>query len=180
MPRAEHVPLLAFAGIAVLVVWRVFVRVRRLVGRQPLRRVRAWITVCAFPLLLIGLAFSALQHPWSAVAEAAGVAIGVALGVAGLQRTKFEVTPAGLFYTPSAHIGIALSLLLVGRLAWRAAQFYLHSEVIMAPPADFARSPLTMLIVGTTAGYYASYAFGLLRWRARVLAAPGPVPIESA
>jgi hypothetical protein len=38
-----------------------------------------------------------------------------------------------------------------------------------APPAALLRSPLTVFIVGVLAGYYASYAVGLLRWRRRVL-----------
>jgi len=33
-------------------------------------------------------------------------------------------------------------------------------------------SPLTMAIFGTLAGYYVSYAIGLLRWRAQVAAQP--------
>ena len=33
-------------------------------------------------------------------------------------------------------------------------------------------NPLTMAIFGTLAGYYVTYAIGLLRWRARVSARP--------
>ena len=33
---------------------------------------------------------------------------------------------------------------------------------------DFGRSPLTLIIFGTMAGYYAWYAIGVLRWRASV------------
>jgi hypothetical protein len=36
------------------------------------------------------------------------------------------------------------------------------------PPADFVRCPLTVAIFGTLAGYYVTYAIGLLRWRRRV------------
>jgi len=45
----------------------------------------------------------------------AGAGFGAALGLYGLRLTKFEQTAQGLFYTPSAHLGIALSLLFVGR-----------------------------------------------------------------
>ena len=38
--------------------------------------------------------------------------------------TKFEVTPQGMFYTPNAHIGIALSLLFVGRVIYRMVVLY--------------------------------------------------------
>ena len=36
-----------------------------------------------------------------------------------LRLTKFKKSAAGYFYTPNAHIGIALSLLLVARLGYR-------------------------------------------------------------
>jgi hypothetical protein len=35
---------------------------------------------------------------------------------------------------------------------------------------DFTRSPLTLLIFGVLAGYYMTYAVGLLRWRKRTAA----------
>lgn len=43
-----------------------------------------------------------------------------------------------------------------------------------AQAQDFTRSPLTLLIIGLVAGYYAAFAVGLLRWRRRA-AAPPPV-----
>jgi len=164
-----HLPLAAYAGIALLVGWRIFRRVRRLVGRQRLTAWRPWLPVCVFPLLLIGLLLSSMHHPARAGAELAGIAIGLPLAVYSLRRTRFEVTPAGLFYTPSAHVGIALSLLLVARIVYRLVQSYVATAAFTAPPAALLRSPLTVFIVGVLAGYYASYAVGLLRWRRRVL-----------
>jgi hypothetical protein len=32
---------------------------------------------------------------------------------------------------------------------------------------DFTRSPLTLAIIGLVAGYYSTFAIGLLRWRRR-------------
>jgi len=101
----------------------------------------------------------------------------VALGVYGLRLTTFEPSPEGLFYTPNAHLGIALSLLLIARLGWRAVQLYTSDIPVGTPPVDFARSPLTLLIVGTLAGYYITYAVGLLRWRRRVERGQPTVPL---
>ena len=115
------------------------------------------------PVLLLGLLLASLAHLWVALALVAGVAIGAALGRHGLQLTTFESTPQGLFYTPSTHLGLALSLLLIVRLGWRAVQIYTSGVPVDAPPADFARSPLTLLIVGSLAGYHLMYAIGLLR-----------------
>ncbi len=37
---------------------------------------------------------------------------------------------------------------------------------------QLGNSPLTLAIFGTLAGYYVTYAIGLLRWRARVALQP--------
>ncbi|MEP6739471.1 MAG: hypothetical protein ABJA61_03780 [Caldimonas sp.] len=164
-------------GIAALIAWRMVSRVRRMVGRQRLSRVRPWITVTLFPLLVALLLVASLGHPKGTLALAGGALAGAALGVLGLHLTKFEAGPAGLYYTPNAHLGIALSLLFVGRIIYRFVVPYFSADGFVAPPADFARSPLTLLIFGTLAGYYVAYAIGLLRWRHRVETA---VPAASA
>ena len=94
-----------------------------------------------------------------------GLLVGVSLGFYGLRNTRFEKTPQGLFYTPSAHVGIALSLLLAGRIIYRLIQVEGMFGGAPAPPANYATTPLTLLIFGTLAGYYVTYAIGLLRWR---------------
>jgi hypothetical protein len=98
-------------GFAALIVWRLYSRMRRLVGRQKMAASRAWTTIVVFALLLSVLLASSIARPLSAAALATGVALGVALGLYGLRMTRFEVEAAGYFYTPSAHLGIGLSLL---------------------------------------------------------------------
>ena len=169
MDLAHPATLLLPAGVAALVVWRVYSRVKRMVGRQRLSKVRPWMTVIFFPVIVSLLFLGALiGHPESAFGLAGGVVLGCALGWYGLRLTKFEPTPEGLFYTPNAHLGIALSLLFIGRLAYRAVHLYMAAGSFQADSAAFARSPLTLLIFGTLAGYYVAYAIGLLRWKHRV------------
>lgn len=172
--------LLISAGIAALIAWRLVARVRRMVGRQRLSALGPWFTVCLVPVLLLGLLLASLAHPWVAPALVAGVAIGMALGRYGLRLTTFEPTPQGLFYTPSTYLGLALSLLLIVRLGWRAVQLYTSEVPVGAPPADFARSPLTLLILGSLAGYHVMVAIGLLRWRRRVRSSQGAVTPPAA
>lgn len=169
MAAVPHPTLLVYVGVGALVAWRMYTRIRRAIGRQQLSNNRPWITIVVFTLLLGLLLFSTFAHPINAVALAGGAASGAALGVLGIRLTKFEQTAAGLFYTPSAHLGIALSALFIGRMAWRF--FQLNSLDGQAPPADMndiTRSPLTLVIFATLAGYYVTYAIGLLRWRRRV------------
>jgi hypothetical protein len=171
---APHPSLYVSLGIAALVVWRLNSRVRRMVGRQRLKRVRPWITVTLFPVLLVVLLIASLAHPINLAALVAGVAVGVSLGLYGLKLTNFEETPQGLFYTPSAHLGIALSLLFMGRVGYRLFQVYTAGEGNATWSSGFAGSPLTLVIFGTLAGYYVAYATGLLRWALRVAVSPRP------
>lgn len=158
-----------------LILWRIYARIRRNIGRQRSRPWRHWLGLTFFPLLVLLFTLAALTRPLAEGALWGGVAAGVALAIAGLRLTRFERTEDGFFYTPNAYIGVALSLLLVGRILYRMAQLY-----GIAGPAyttgtaanqDFARSPLTLLIFGMVAGYYAMYGAGLLRWRRRAAAA---------
>jgi hypothetical protein len=157
--------LLVPIGVGALVLWRSYSRLRRMVGRQQLSNVRPWITVTAFPLLLVLLGATSIAKPPSLLALAGGVALGIGLGIYGLRLTRFENTPQGLFYTPNAHLGIALSLLLIGRLLYRLVLMPAFSGQPAQPPAAQTATPLTLLIFGTLAGYYVTYAIGLLHWK---------------
>ncbi|MEP6502548.1 MAG: hypothetical protein ABJD97_04420 [Betaproteobacteria bacterium] len=159
-------------GIVALVAWRLYSRIRRAIGRQRLSPLRPWLTVTLFPLLvallLLGSMATAGADPLVAPGLAAGVLAGVALGLYGTRLTRFEATPAGLFYTPNAHLGIALSLLLVLRIGYRVLTIYLSGQALDAQSLQMHSSPLTLAIFGTLAGYYVTYAIGLLRWRRSV------------
>ena len=167
MPTPIDTHLLIVIAVAALIVWRVQARIRRLLGRQRLSPVRPWVTVVVFPLVFVLLLATSLAHPATGAAALAGALAGAGLGVLGTRLTKFEATPAGLFYTPNAHLGIALSLLFVGRLAWRFVVLQMGGQGLAAPSARIGANPLTLAIFGTLAGYYVAYAVGLLRWRAR-------------
>ena len=106
-------------AILALIAWRLYARIRRTIGRQRLSPVRPWVTVVVFPLLVALLAFAARSHAPAAAALAGGVVVGVGLGFLGLHLTRFEVSPEGRYYTPSAHLGVALSALLVCRIFYR-------------------------------------------------------------
>ena len=168
MDLSHPTTLLLPAGVAMLVGWRLYSRFKRLVGRQRFSKVRSWLTLALFPTLLALLLFGSLSQPYALLALLAGVATGAALGLYGLRLTRFEQSPQGLFDPPNAHLGIAVSLVFIARIGYRVAQLYLTSEPLPGGPAAFARSPLTLLIFGTLAGYYVAYAIGLLRWKRRV------------
>jgi Protein of unknown function (DUF1453) len=171
-PTLQH--LLITGAIVALIAWRMYARIRRVIGRQHLTLKRVWVRLVLFPIVIALLAFASRMHPETLGCLACGVAIGVALGVLGLRLTKYEVTADGLFYTPSAHLGVALSTLLIARVAYRFAAYGFPGAAAGGPPPGSTLTPLTLLIVGTLAGYYWTYGAGLLRWswRSRDAAAP--------
>ena len=168
-PQTTHA--LTTAAIIALIAWRLYARIRRNIGRQQFRPARPWITLSIFPLLLVLLGFATVTRPLSEGSLWAGVAAGVALGVLGHRLTRFEVTPEGYFYTPSAHLGVALSTLFVCRIAYRFIVTGFPGTG-STPPTGQSLTPLTLVLLGTLAGYYCTYAVGLLRWYGRARQEP--------
>lgn len=162
-PRAMHV-LVSLVFVA-LIAWRLQARIRRLVGRQRLSRRRSAFTLVLFPLLVVLLAIAPHPQPLEGSYLFLGIVLGAVLGLLGLRLTHFELLPEGCFYTPSSHLGVALALLLVGRLVWRFATGALAGPVPAAPGGGL--TPLTMLLFGALAGYYCTYTAGLLWWQFR-------------
>jgi hypothetical protein len=159
--------LLPFLIALPLIAWRLYRRIRSSIGRQKLSKVRPWITLTLFPILFVLIGFAALEYPVSLLGLAGGACVGAALGVYGLKKTLFENTPQGMFYTPNAHLGIALSVVFAARVVYRMYEQFSLGPGMQPGPTDFARSPLTLAIFGLLAGYYVAYAIGLIRWRLR-------------
>ncbi len=148
-----------FGLVLALIAWRIYRRIRRNIGRQPLRPRRALSSVIIFSALGLTLVCASLQQPRLLAGIAGGLAPGVLLGLVGLRLTRFETTAEGHFYIPNTHIGVGLSVLMVGRLAYR---FIVLRDAAIAhdhPPA--MQSPLTLFIFGLMAGYYIVYQTGL-------------------
>lgn len=159
------------AAIVALVAWRIYRRFKRAAGRQRLSRVRGPLTLLLYGFLIAVLALVNLRHPLHLAAFVAALGVGGALAHYALRRTTFEPTPTGLYYTPYAPIGIAVALLFVARLAWRAVEVYMIGGQVPRDATEFARSPLTLVAFGVMAGYYAAYMAGLVRWRWGVMRA---------
>jgi hypothetical protein len=148
-----------FGAALALVAWRIYRRIRRNIGRQPLRPRRALTSVILFSVLSVAIIYASLHQPRLLLGVSGGLSLGMLLGLIGLRLTRFETTAAGHFYIPNTPIGVALSLLLVGRLGYR---FMVLRDVAAAPghPPPL-QSALTFFIFGLMAGYYIVYQTGL-------------------
>ncbi|MGH8089851.1 MAG: DUF1453 domain-containing protein [Rudaea sp.] len=152
--------------VAAFVAWAIYRRVRRNIGRQRVQpmRMRSRIVL----LGVVGaLVLAASTHNLQSVeGMLAGIAGGVALAWLGLRHTKFEVTEQGSFYTPHTYIGLFVSALLLGRIAYRFMIVYptmqAAHQVNANPFAAYQKSPLTLAIFGIVIGYYIAYYAGVL------------------
>jgi hypothetical protein len=162
---------------AALLVFAVYRRLRRSFGRQPLRPARMTMRIALLAVVgcaLLPMALRSAQYLW---AELAGAALGIGLGLWGAERTRFTMYGGRLHYVPHTYTGIAVSLLFVGRLAFRAVQAYTNQHIANAAdpsrafaPTSMVRSPLTIGILFVLVGYYVWY-YSWVLWKTRHLKA---------
>jgi hypothetical protein len=162
--------------VAALVVFAVYRRLRRSFGRQPLQVRRLGVRMALLAVAGSVLVPVRLQSGQLLVAEVVGALLGVALAVWGASRTRFEMHDGRLHYVPHTYTGIAVSLLFLGRLSYRAIQVYLNAHGAAAPPAQFQVSPLTVGIFFVMLGYYLYY-YGWLLWKSKKL---NPADLQGA
>jgi hypothetical protein len=153
MTSAPVMPIL-FGG---LIAWSLYRRVRRNIGKQKLRPRRITFSIVLLSLFSIFILAASFKNTNVLLAFGGGFLPGVLLALIGLRLTRFETTDEGHCYTPNTHIGVALSVLLVGRIAYH----YLISKNVSAQTPVLFQSPLTLLIIGVTFGYYLTYYIGL-------------------
>jgi len=164
------------------ILFAIYRRVRRNIVRQAVQPARMRSRMIILSIIGALITLGAMRDVNLLGAMLAGIAGGAALGWFGLQHTKFEKTEQGDFYTPHTWIGLVVSLLLLGRIAYRLIVIYpsLHAatQADQNPFAAFQRSPLTLAIFGVLVGYYVFYYAGVLR-ASKSLPAPAPAPVSS-
>jgi hypothetical protein len=174
-PDFSQIGSLLFSALVVFAIYR---RFRRTFGRQQLRPGRMTLRIVLLAAVSGVLLPMALRSTQYLGAEVAGAALGVGLGIWGAERTRFMMYGGRLHYVPHTYTGIAVSLLFLGRLAYRVVQAYLGGQAPYATgsvdptlafaPASMVRSPLTVGIFFVLAGYYGCY-YGRVLWKSKHL-----------
>lgn len=159
MTAAQLIPAL----IIPLVVWRVYTRVKRNIGRQPFRPKRTIASTIIFSVVILLIGIAAAKHPPALAALGGGLLAGIPLALFGLRLTKFESLPSGKFYTPNTYLALALTLFLVGRMAFRMSALIAAPQHGSIPLQHPFQSPLTSLMFGLLAGYYITLNIGVLK-----------------
>lgn len=138
-------------ALSALMVYR---RIRRNFGVQPWRPVRSGIRLGILSLVACMLIVLAVLQPQLALAMGAGAVIGVGVGLLALKHTHAALRDGRRVYTPNPWIGGALTVLLLGRLAWR----WTHEGFAAAQ----APSPLTLGMAAVLIVYSLVYLIGLM------------------
>lgn len=146
--------------LVLLVAWRIYRRVPRNIRPQPLRPGRMIAVIVFFSAISLLLLRSTRGELPMAASLGVGLLAGFLLGWRGLRLAQFERTSEGEFCRPNTQLGIALTVLLVARLA-----YHLLAGSGSPTPALSMQSPLTLGLFGVTAGYYIAYYAGVLRRR---------------
>ena len=156
-----------FILVTAFVLWAIYRRVRRNIGRQPVTATRMQVRIVILAGVLLLFAARAVHSAELGGALLAGLVAGAALGYVGLRHTKFETTPEGSFYTPHTYIGVSVSALLIARIVYRlVVDVYPAAHAAVQANADpfasYQKSPLTLAIFGVVVGYYVLYYMGIL------------------
>lgn len=153
--------------VAPLMAFAVYRRVRGSFGPQPIRTKRMTVRIVLFSVIVGLMMLSGLQDIRLAEGALGGVAIGACLAMlVGLRLTRFESGADGRdYFIPNPWVGGVLTALLFGRMAWRflvLAPAVVGGTAVAAHTPAPGNSPLTMLVVGLTVGYYLAYTAGVL------------------
>jgi hypothetical protein len=158
---------LALIALVPLLVWRIYSRLKNQMTRQRSIMSRHYTGVLVFDALILVPLTALGDRPFQLAALAAGAIAGIALGTYGLRRTRFEDTSEGYFFTPPSRMGILVAMLLVARVIYLGIEIYMN-QGSNRPNPRFTDSPITMLCLGMTAAYFATFSVGLMRWRQRM------------
>ncbi|MFS2214656.1 hypothetical protein ACCD08_09115 [Telluria sp. Tellsp104] len=158
---------LALIALLPLLIWRIHSRLKHQMTRQRSILSRHYTGLFVFVVMILIPASELGDRPFQLAALAAGAIGGIALGSYGLRRTRFEDTPEGYFFTPPSRMGILVAMVLVARVVYLGIEIYMN-QGSNRPNPRFTDSPITMLCLGLTAAYFATFSAALMRWRQRM------------
>jgi hypothetical protein len=173
--------------IAALTVLLVYRRLRRSFGRQRLRPVRMRLRIGILVLLGCSLLPAAMRSGQFLTGELVGIVVGIGLGVWGVRHTKYQTFEGQLHYIPHTYTGLVVSLLFVGRLAYRVMSIYAqghadgqnHMDAMQGLGSPtMMKSPLTVGLLFVVVGYYVCY-YSMVLWKSKRIS-PEDLEVASA
>jgi hypothetical protein len=172
--------LLGQLATAALVLFFIYRRFRRNFGKQLLRRGAMIFRLVLLSLLGLFLLPAATASLNLALVTAAGLAVGIGLGVWAAKHLRFEKHDDKLYYIPHTYVGMIVTALFLGRILYRfIAVFPIVSSAMRSdsytPSNDdlntlqtYTHNPITRGILFVLIGYYVYYYLYVL-WESRHL-----------
>jgi hypothetical protein len=168
--------LIVFAAVLITVVAAVALapiglvqRYRAGTARRVARRWVATLNIAALSLsvtlFLAGAAVSNYWAPGAFVYSLGGVAAGILLGFAGLALTRWESSPGRLHYTPNRQLVLAITLIVVARLAYGLWRLWHGWQIGSDERVGLVQSsvPGSLAVGALVLGYTLSYWIGVRR-----------------
>ena len=158
-------PTIVLLLLVPLAIWRIYTRLRRLMGRTRSELWRHYLAAVAMSAVL-GVLAATLLGKWDAFAAlVVGAAVGAALGYRNMQLTRLENTAEGFFYTPNRRLGLLVAMLFISRLIYRLFEAYLHMHNQIPLDPDFLGNPVSAVLFGLLCAFYGVYSCLLIQWR---------------
>jgi len=155
---------LALIALVPFLIWRVYSRLKNQMARQRSILSRHYTGLFVFSVMILIPVSELFDRPLQLAALAAGAIAGIALGNYGLRRTRFEETPEGYFFSVPQRMSVLVAMLLVARVIYLGIEIYMN-QGSSQPNPRFTDSPVTMVCLGITAAYFATFSASLMRWR---------------
>jgi len=158
---------------AALVLFVIYRRFRRSFGRQALNPGRMIVRMTILSIIGLLLLPAALRSSEVALSIAAGLVVGVLLGLWGARNTRFEWHEDKLHYVPHTLTGMVVSALFLGRLIYRFVVLSnggfapidgaVHGSAPAGATGSLYQNPQTLSIFFVLIGYYVYY-YSYLLW----------------
>lgn len=168
-------PLVLVALMPLLLIQRYRMGSARRLARPWLATLHVALTTLSVVLFLAVASVTAIWVPHAFSGAAAGVVLGLGLGLVGLVLTRWEPTPATLHYTPNRWLVLIVTVMVSVRVlygfwrSWKVAAAGVYgTEMVLA-----FGIPESLAVGGVVIGYYVAYAVGVRhrigQWQKRAL-----------
>lgn len=160
-----------------LAVWRIYSRLRILLGRTKSEPWRHYATLAVMAVMVLGVTIHNIGNWVALAALLAGAVVGALLGQRSFKLTRLENRPDGFFYTQNRKLGLLVIMLFISRLIYRLFEAYLHMHNGLPLDPDYLGNPISAWLFGLLGGFYGLYAWRLIQWRRSQKPVPRPIDI---
>ena len=155
--------IIIFALLVIFILNRVYRRLRRNFGWQPLNSRRLQVSTVIMTVLGFVLLISGSSHISSLISDIAGTALGIVLATCSAAMTRFERREGQLHYMPNLWIGMIVTLLFLVRFLFRFYVAFTQTGVSSTEQWQGITGGWTAGLMFVMISYYATYNLFLLR-----------------